>query len=107
MAPAAPAVEAPASAQAEPAPSPPEPVPDPEPPVQVALPDYRYLGHLVDLSGQRRVFVTSGQQHAELYEGQALPDGYRVESVGPPAIRLRQAQTVVEIPWTSAVEPAR
>lgn len=93
----------------EPEPTPSGPSPEPPPAVQPAAPDYRFLGSLVDLDGQTRVFVTHAAQHLELQAGQALPDDYVVESVGPPAIRLRHAQglAVVEIPWPSSAELVR
>lgn len=82
---------------------------EPPPAAQPVLPDYRFMGSLVDLNGQTRVFVTLAERHLELQAGQVLPDEYVVETAGPPAIRLRHAQglAVVEIPWPSSAEPVR
>lgn len=83
--------------------------PSPAPPAAPPPAEYRYLGSFVGTDGQPRLFVARAEQHHELVIGNRLPDGYVVESVGPPSIRLRHAvmDAVAEIPVPPAPEAAR
>lgn len=86
------------------------PVPAPLPPPAAPAPSlaaYRYLGTMVDIDGGRRVFLAQGDQHHELALGGRLPDGQVVESLGPPAVRLRHPawDVVTDLPLPSPPEP--
>jgi hypothetical protein len=67
--------------------APPAP-PPPAPPSAPAL-NYRYLGQLLDLQGQRRVYLARSDGKEVMVErGTRLDEGYLVEAITPAEIKL-------------------
>jgi len=80
------------------------------PPAEPVVPplDYRYLGRMIDPTGQQIVYLARGDKALPVAVGARLDEGYVVETITDDAIRLMypagQVHAVIPIP--PAPEPS-